>query len=378
MDDNNWIYGVVGAILGFLVALLLVWPGWLIGGPLWDRFQRPSADLRVDKTNVRPGQTVKLTWKTDKADTVTLNDEDVETKGSQTASPTEDTEFVLVAINDRGEETRTVKVSVKGKPVTSPSPTASVKPNESAKAAPSESVKTSAPAQPASQLPATNQSQLGCAGKDVGAVQALIGLSVVCLGTEYDAYTWRSVPIKVNATVPDGWIATLHLSGDKIVVTEKSGTYEIVAGTFRRKSGYPSVDAVHNACGLLAKEQAFGASQTPSFPVEPLGFSCDGKVASLQSPQQPAPAPAAVQQPAIQQAAPATQACLTVDQATTKIGGNGWKVIPGTNGEGLKYGPASAVSMTAPAQGRIDYANGSLRNGQSASGVSEASYWCNG
>jgi len=361
-------YGIGGTVLVLVALLLLVWPGWLIGGPLWDRFQRPSADLRVDKTTIRPGQSVKLTWKTN-ADAVTLNDEEVDPKGNQTVNPVEDTEYVLVAANDKGEETRTVKVSVKGKPVASPSPSASAsaKPSESPK--PSESAKPSA--LPASQPPATSQSQLGCAGKDVGAVQGMIGLSVVCLGTEYDAYTWRSVPIKVNATVPDGWIATLHLSSDKIVVTEKSGTYEIVAGTFRRKAGYPASDAVHNACSLLLKEQAFGASQTPSFPVEASGFNCDGKVASQSQQAQPA----SPQQAA---PAPATQACLTVDQATAKIGGNGWRVMPGTNGEGLKYGPASAVSMTAPSQGRIDYPGGSLRNGQSSGGISEATYWCNG
>lgn len=370
-------YSIGGTLVILVAFLLLVWPGWLIGGPLWDRFSRPTAELNVDKTTIRPGQSVKLTWKTNKADTVTLNDEDVETKGAQIVSPAEDADYVLVAANDKGEETRTVKVSVKGKPVTSPSPT-TVKPSESAKAAPSESAKTSASAQSASQ-PATSQSQLGCAGKDVGAVQALIGLSVVCLGTEYDAYTWRSVPIKVNATVPEGWIATLHLSGDKIVVTEKSGTYEIVAGTFRRKSGYPSVDAVHNACGLLAKEQAFGASQTPSFPVEAMGFSCDGKVSVQSQPAQPAPA--AVQQPAQAAPAPATtkpgNTCLTLANVTNIIGGANWREIPGSNGEGLKYGPATPVMLKAPDHGRLDSPSGSARNGQTTT-ANEATYWCNG
>lgn len=199
----------------------------------------------------------------------------------------------------------------------------------------------------------------------------MIGLSVVCLGTEYDAYTWRSVPIKVNATVPDGWIATLHLSSDKIVVTEKPGTYEIVAGTFRRKAGYPSSDAVHNACELLRKEQAFGASQTPSFTVSPLGFTCDGS-ASVQTQSAPSS-----QQPA-QASGPACP--TTPAQAASLIGGNAntWNVLPDSDNTGWKYGPrAPSMTLTAPSFGRLDTVSGTFRNGQTTQ-ASEATLWCNG
>jgi hypothetical protein len=123
------------------------------------------------------------------------------------------------------------------------------------------------------------QFSLGCGDKDVGAVQNLIGISVVCLGTEFDAYTWRSVPIAVAAICPQGWICTLHLQNDRIVVVQGDGSkYAIKAGTFRRLAGYPEGDSVHNACALLVKEQTFGASQTPSFHVEAGNFSCrDGR-----------------------------------------------------------------------------------------------------
>lgn len=142
---------------------------------------------------------------------------------------------------------------------------------------------TRVPVQPVAPTVSSGKTEyiLGCSGptKDVGQVkQFLGGLDIVCLGTEYDAYTWRSVPIVVNVTIPDGWIATLHLENNDIVVTQTPGQYRIMAGTFRRKSGYPASDAVHNPCALLAKEQEFGRNQIPQFPVKAYGFDCPGAV----------------------------------------------------------------------------------------------------
>lgn len=235
------------------------------------------------------------------------------------------------------------------------------------------SVVAQATATPTTPAATTSSQQLGCADKDVGAVQAMIGLNVVCLGTEYDAYTWRSVPVKVNANVPEGWIATLHLSNGEIVVTEKQGTYEIVAGTFRRKAGYPSNDAVHNACELLRKEQAFGASQRPSFTVSPLGFTCDGVSGASAQVQPSAPSSQPAQVSGL--ACPATPA-----QASSLIGGNAlnWSVLPNTDNTGWKYGPrAPLVTLIAPSFGRLDAPSGSFRNGQTTV-AGEATFWCNG
>jgi hypothetical protein len=230
--------------------------------------------------------------------------------------------------------------------------------------------------------------QLGCTGKDVGAVQALIGLNVVCLGTEYDAYTWRSVPLVVDGVCPDGWICTLHLQDDRVVVVRGNGNkYAIKAGTFRRLSGYPASDAVHNACALLTKEQVFGASQTPSFNVEAMGFSCqNGQVVEAQA-AAPPPAQAAAPPPARQAPAPPAQPpappanpCPRNEaQASSLLGGVGWKLMPNTDGTGWKYGPGAApATITAPNFGRVDYVGGSLRNGQNASGVTDATFWCAG
>lgn len=235
------------------------------------------------------------------------------------------------------------------------------------------------------------QFSIGCGDKNVGAVQELIGLSVVCLGTEYDAYTWRSVPLAVDGTCPEGWICTLHLAeGDKIIVTETSSKYSIVAGTFRRKTGYPGSDAVHNACALLTKEKVFGASQNPRFDVEPHGFSCNGNQKTATQPV----APAAVQQQSVQvQSAPAQvhapvvqpvpqapaqdvvepNTCPSFDEAIAQVGGNGgdWAQI---EINGFKFGPgAPLTTLTVPPGGRIDHAGGSATSG--TVDADEATVW---
>lgn len=225
---------------------------------------------------------------------------------------------------------------------------------------------------------------MGCGpDKDVGSVQQLIGLSVVCLGTEYDAYTWRSVPIEVDATCPEGWVCTLHLAGDKIIVTDQAGLYAIVAGTFRRISGYPSGDAVYSPCDLLVKEQVFGTSQTPRFDVfAGPGLNCDGtssiSVNPAQAPQPAAPAQPAPQAPAPVAPEPQIQCPGSQAEVASAVGGDAssWSPLQ----DGWKYGgsdnPAPSASLSVP-YGRLDYDGGSARAGQPVT-VSEATFWCAG
>lgn len=96
------------------------------------------------------------------------------------------------------------------------------------------------------------------------------------LGTEVCAWTWRAVPeATVSAVCPENMVCTLHLSDDRKVVVQGDGkSYDIVAGTFRIWSAYPLDDAVRDSCRLLAKEQAFGAAEVPSFTVEAGNFTC--------------------------------------------------------------------------------------------------------
>lgn len=98
-------------------------------------------------------------------------------------------------------------------------------------------------------------------------------------------------------------------------------------------------------------------------------------------------AAAAVQPAPTASAATTSQAtqgntCLTKDNITT-IGGDAryWVEMPGTNGEGWKYGgrdnPAPIAQLTAPDHGKLDTTVGTMKNGQVAK-TNEATYWCNG
>ncbi len=359
----------------------------------------PTVAFSANPVSLKEGEKSLLTWSTDNATEVTIGGNPVQNSGSAEVTLDKTSTFALVAKNEHGETQAAVKINVTT-PYASPVPS-----KASPEPAQPTAVPTQAPASTSTVVPVPTvpvllpavpapgiQYQLGCGDKNVGAVQNKIGLSVVCLGTEYDAYTWRSVPQVVDAILPDGFIGTLHLANDKIVVTQDPGKYPIVAGTFRRKAGYPAGDAVYNACDLLIKEQAFGASQTPSFKVEAQGFSCDNQQTTTsssvptQQPAQPTQVPQ-VSQPATKPApptiVPATASkpgntCLTLSNVSTTIGGNtsSWTVLPNTNGEGLKYnGPA--VLLKAPATGRVDTDGATLRNGQTAT-VASATYWCNG
>lgn len=105
--------------------------------------------------------------------------------------------------------------------------------------------------------------------------QLKVGQSVVREGVEPCAWEWRSFPAVVTADLPAGYIGTLHLSDDRIIVTDVAGTYQVKAGTWRFRAAYPLGDpARDNNCGLLAKEQEFGRKEVPSFNVGPLGFTC--------------------------------------------------------------------------------------------------------
>lgn len=229
----------------------------------------------------------------------------------------------------------------------------------------------------------TGSYKTGCDGKDVGAVQALIGLNVVCLGTEYDAYTWRSVPIAVDAICPSGWVCTLHLKdGDRVVVVEGNGTkYNIVAGTFRRKSGYPSGDGVHNACELLRKEQVFGASQTPKFDVSAQGFTCNGTTVTSSSSASTATQAMTQQQgasqpPASNSTGQTKDKIDTKEEAASAAGGDvsNWTALDGSNNTGFKFKANKAISLKVPDGARIDHAQGSANPGQSVT-ASEATLW---
>lgn len=127
----------------------------------------------------------------------------------------------------------------------------------------------------APELPAGDQLVSVCDFTTASAKEAT-GVDVQRIGTEACGWVWRAVDkASVNAVCPENMVCTFHLSNDKKVVVKGNGkSYSIVAGTFRIASAYPLDDAVRDVCRLLAKEQAFGAAEVPSFTVEAGNFSC--------------------------------------------------------------------------------------------------------
>jgi hypothetical protein len=210
--------------------------------------------------------------------------------------------------------------------------------------------------------------------------QEAVGISLVRVGTEASAWTWRGLPHTEMATCPSGgWLCTLHLENDDIVVVEGNGEqYTIVAGTFRFVAAYPAGDAVWDSCDLLEKEQKFGVIEDPSFQVRSGNFSCSG--------DQPEPAATATRTPTENGSATATpvppvtsgQCPTTSEEAAELIGGNAdsWSTKEEWNGNGWLYG-GPVVKLTTPHFGRIDIDGGTLRDGQSAE-VSVGTFWCEG
>lgn len=140
---------------------------------------------------------------------------------------------------------------------------------------PAGTVDGSAPASSAPELPTGDELMSVCEFTTADA-KAATGVDVQRIGTEPCGFVWRAVDKATeNAVCPKNMVCTFHLSTDKKVVVKGNGkSYSIVAGTFRIASAYPLDDAVRYPCRLLAKEQAFGASENPSFTVEAGNFSC--------------------------------------------------------------------------------------------------------
>lgn len=106
-------------------------------------------------------------------------------------------------------------------------------------------------------------------------VKRLTGVDIQRVDTEPATWVWRAVD-KANTpvTCPEGFICTFDLGG-KVRVYVGPAETGIVAGTMRHVCEFPDGDAVYKPCALLVKEQAFGASETPSFEVAPGNFDCD-------------------------------------------------------------------------------------------------------
>ena len=74
---------------------------------------KPTAKISVDKTEINPGDDVKVSWSTQGADVVTVGGYGpVSASGSMTVKPSETTSYTLTASNSLGVEISTVTVTV--------------------------------------------------------------------------------------------------------------------------------------------------------------------------------------------------------------------------------------------------------------------------
>jgi hypothetical protein len=125
-----------------------------------------------------------------------------------------------------------------------------------------------------------------------GRAQGATGVNVQRLGNELCAWVWRSAgEASVGAMCPQGFICTFDVKNQGTTVYDGPADAEIVAGTWRQKSGYTPDDAVWTPCDLLAKEQAFGASEDPAFDVTAGNFACEVTLAAQEESTASAPPP---------------------------------------------------------------------------------------
>lgn len=71
-----------------------------------------TATLSASPPSIQAGQTATLTWSTENADNVTLQGTKVDPGGSQTVSPTQSTDYLLVATGPGGTQNATARVTV--------------------------------------------------------------------------------------------------------------------------------------------------------------------------------------------------------------------------------------------------------------------------
>jgi hypothetical protein len=204
-------------------------------------------------------------------------------------------------------------------------------------------------------------------------VNSDIGTDVQSVGGEACAYTLRTAAIgNTGATCKVGYFCTFTV-GDTFVFDGDGTRYAVTAGTVRYKASYPKGDpARDNACGLTSKENAFGLTRNPPFPVFPGNFSCEGVV--------PGPLPATVDngsQP--NQPNNTGKVCPAKDQAgqvARLVGGNANEWHRLNEGQWKRVSSVSA-NLTAP-WGTLDWWDGAYAHAatKKANNAFEATWNC--
>lgn len=109
----------IGTVIFAALLLALAISGCRGKRPIQQQPQTPppqpkpvTATLSASPTSIQAGETSTLTWSTENADNVTLQGAKVDASGSQTVSPTQSTDYHLVATGPGGTQDATARVTV--------------------------------------------------------------------------------------------------------------------------------------------------------------------------------------------------------------------------------------------------------------------------
>lgn len=83
---------------------------------------QPTATLSANPTSIQKGQSATLTWQTENATDVTLNDAKVDVNGTQSVTPDDSATYRLLAKGPGGEADATARVTVTQPPPPPPPP----------------------------------------------------------------------------------------------------------------------------------------------------------------------------------------------------------------------------------------------------------------
>ena len=91
------------------------WPNPRVGRPYLDEFA-PQVSLSVDKIQIEPGETITLSWASNNADKLIMNNgmgEQFDLSGTLLVQPIEDSTYTISAYNWAGRATASVMITVK-------------------------------------------------------------------------------------------------------------------------------------------------------------------------------------------------------------------------------------------------------------------------
>ena len=111
------------------------------------------------------------------------------------------------------------------------------------------------PTPPATPIQPTWKSEEGFPGPSLADTQQMLGVNVVRVGTEFSCFNWRGIPHATDVKLAKGFVFTVHLIGDKVIVINGNDkTVKALGFTARYVDAYPKGDAVYTPEVLAEKE----------------------------------------------------------------------------------------------------------------------------